>query len=231
MLTKNTTIPVHCAQCRREFYTPLYRLLNGRGRFCGRTCYWAHKRTVRRPLADRFWEKVDKHPGRWWNGAECWYWTGIPNPKGYGRISVHGRAGHDAFAHRVAWELTYRLVPGGLWVLHHCDTPACVRPEHLFLGTAADNTADMMAKGRHVNGVAPLERRARGERHGSRTKPESTPRGEKHTAAKLTDAQVCELRRRWSAGGIQQKALAAEYSVSRGVVSEILSGKSWKHLL
>lgn len=228
MLTKNTTIPRTCQQCQKTFYTPLYRVLSGRGKFCGRRCYWAHKTTVRRPLTDRFWEKVEKTPG-------CWLWTGSCTEKGYGSIGSGGRDGSHLIASRVSWELYFGPIPAGLWVLHRCDDPACVRPDHLFLGTAADNTADMVSKGRHAHGQTSgpytrPDRIARGERHGSRTKPESTPRGEHHPSAKLTDEQVLAIRARWTHGGIQQKQLAAEYGVSRGVVSEVLSGKSWRHL-
>lgn len=85
-------------------------------------------------LASRFWNKVDKTDG-------CWLWTGRPLADGYGQFG--GRR-----AHRVAWELTYGPVQRGLCVLHHCDTPLCVRPSHLFDGTKRENSRDMARKGR-----------------------------------------------------------------------------------
>lgn len=91
-----------------------------------------------RPLSERFWERVDK-------SGECWVYTGYTNPKGYG---VVGLESGNKFAHRVAWELTNGLIPDGLWVLHRCDNPPCVRPEHLWLGDNTDNQRDSVRKGR-----------------------------------------------------------------------------------
>lgn len=182
------------------------------------------RQRTRRPLSERFWEKVQKTDG-------CWLWTGNRHPKGYGYISEGGRAGSDLRAHRVAWELTYGPIPAGLWVRHKCDTPPCVRPDHLELGTAAENSRDMVERGRSCHAPNPPERTARGERHSSVTHPERIPRGERHTFAKFTDAQVLSLRQRWRAGGVMQKDLAAEFGVTKSVMSELLAGKTWKHLL
>ena len=86
-----------------------------------------------RPLEQRFWPKVQKSDG-------CWLWiAGGDSETGYGRIRAGGRGTTQLLAHRAAWELTNGPVPDGLWVLHHCDTPRCVRPDHLFLGDHADN--------------------------------------------------------------------------------------------
>jgi len=94
-----------------------------------------------RPLAERFHEKVRF-------GRGCWLWTGATMWKGYGAIGYFGKV---LRAHRVAWELCVGPIPRGRQVLHHCDNPACVRPNHLFLGTARDNSRDMSAKGRWRN--------------------------------------------------------------------------------
>lgn len=109
---------------------------------------------IPRPLEDRFWAKVTKGPG-------CWIWT-ASSRNIYGRIRLGGRlTGHEG-AHRVAWKLANGPIPDGMDVLHHCDTPLCVRTEpddqwpdgHLFVGTAADNNADRDAKGRTSRGAA-----------------------------------------------------------------------------
>lgn len=91
-------------------------------------------------INERFWSKVEK------SGA-CWIWTGFVDPKGYGAIST--QRGHRPLqTHRLSWEMANGKIPDGAMVLHRCDNPRCVNPDHLFLGTAADNTHDMMNKDR-----------------------------------------------------------------------------------
>lgn len=75
----------------------------------------------------------------------CWEWTGATT-WGYGEVNRQGISGRRV--HRLAWEFAYGPIPDGLMVLHRCDNRSCVRPDHLFLGTAADNMHDMIAKGR-----------------------------------------------------------------------------------
>ncbi len=80
----------------------------------------------------------------------CWVWQGNRSGSGYGLTSFHAEfRGYEAGAHRVYYRTFVGDIPDGLWVLHRCDNPPCVNPEHLFVGTAADNVRDMMAKGRH----------------------------------------------------------------------------------
>lgn len=89
-------------------------------------------------LEDRFWSKVNKTD-------TCWLWTATKTHGGYGLVKANGRQG---VVHRMAWELTNGPIPSGLLVCHRCDVRNCVRPDHLFLGTAKENTQDMLAKGR-----------------------------------------------------------------------------------
>lgn len=93
-------------------------------------------------LADRFWLKVQK-------GSGCWLWTGGKHGRGYGGLHCGGKVFRKYLqAHRVSWELHHGPIPDGLWVLHKCDNPICVNPDHLFLGTRQDNMGDCAAKGR-----------------------------------------------------------------------------------
>lgn len=91
------------------------------------------------PVEPRFWARTVKSDG-------CWLWAAAVDRDGYGQLRVRGV---QSGAHRVSWAIHYGAIPEDLHVLHHCDNPRCVRPDHLFLGTTADNTADMIAKGRH----------------------------------------------------------------------------------
>lgn len=93
----------------------------------------------------RFWRLVPDQPRE-----GCWLWTGTPAGGRYGNFKT-GRGRESTTAHRFAWELTYGPIPIGMFVCHRCDTPKCVRPDHLFLGTARENTRDMLEKGRHGN--------------------------------------------------------------------------------
>lgn len=98
------------------------------------------------PLETRFWSKVEKTDG-------CWLWTANRGDcgTGYGQISEGGKHGRLLSAHRVSWEMHFGPVPFGVQVLHSCDNRSCVRPDHLFLGSQADNVVDMVRKRRHYN--------------------------------------------------------------------------------
>lgn len=95
------------------------------------------------PLEKRFWEKV-AYARNW----KCWLWIGSKNNMGYGRINIKGKI---KLAHRVAYELNIGEIPKGKFLLHTCDTPLCVNPKHLLIGTQKDNLQDMSKKGRWGN--------------------------------------------------------------------------------
>jgi hypothetical protein len=135
---------------------------------------------------------------------DCWLWTKATNEHGYGVMRPAGkRSGPTLKAHRVSLMLAGVDVEGVL-IRHSCDKPPCVNPAHLSVGTHADNAADMVSR----------ERQARGSRSGK---------------SKLNEAQVAEILARASTGELQ-RALAAEYNVSRPTISRIVNRKGWTHV-
>lgn len=129
-------------------------------------------------------------------------------------------AGKRIGTHRFSWEYHHgRPIPDGLWVLHRCDNRPCVNPEHLFLGTAAENNKDCAAKGRTQ----------KGERH-AESHQAGRLRGDDHGSAKLTSQQVLEIRERYSTGHISLTQLGRDYGVSTSLVSLIVNRKLWAHL-
>lgn len=141
----------------------------------------------------RFWAKVQKQ-----DGDGCWLWTDSKTRRGYGRLRVRRRHHH---AHRLAWLIHTGKPPGAKMVLHRCDNRACVRPDHLFLGTAADNAADRDAKGRGGRGSA-------------------MPR------AVLTEPAVLAILQSRE----PQRVLAARYGVDQSAISKVRRRVSWRHI-
>lgn len=160
----------------------------------------------------------------------CWLWTAAVNHKGYGIVMWNGRC---ELTHRVTYRLTRGEIPHGKLVLHRCDNPPCVNPTHLVVGTNADNMADRQAKGRQAQGPSHRERMrrvaARGEHHGSKTKPEARARGERNHS-KLTSAQVQWLRAEHAGGGVTYADLAAKYGVSAPTIRSIVLRRKWSHV-
>lgn len=167
----------------------------------------------------RFWPKVTFPE----EGLECWVWRGARNNHGYGQLNLDNKR---IYAHRIAWEHCFGPIPHGLCVLHRCDNPPCINPAHLFLGTYVDNALDMVRKGRDAATRHP-ERVLRGDQHPSHLRPETRPRGEAHSGAKLTVEKVREIRRRFAAG-VAARALAREFGLGRSTIQHVIHRESWK---
>lgn len=137
----------------------------------------------------------------------CWIWTGHLDKHGYG--VAHGPRPNGtrgpSRAHRVVYEHLVGPIPEGKILMHSCDNPPCVNPQHLTPATDAENIADMVRKGRSA-------------------------RGSKHWSAKLTEAQVMEARHKYATGRYTLDILAAEYGLTKTPVSQLLRGVTWKHL-
>lgn len=168
------------------------------------------------PTADpkvlaRFLAKVDR-------AGECWLWTGGTKSHGYANFKLGVKS---LRAHRVAWTLFLGPIPPGLCVLHRCDVRACIRPDHLFLGTHAENMGDMVAKGRQATAATHPGRWASGEHHGSRTSPGRMRRG-----PHLTVADVLAIR----ASDEPLRVMSARFGVGVANVKKIRRRVTWKHV-
>jgi len=145
-----------------------------------------------------FWDYV-----KLGDASECWPWIRGKNSDGYGIFKHHGKT---FSAHRFMWTEMFGKIPDGMHVLHKCDNPLCVNPNHFFLGTQVDNIKDMMLKGRSRNS-----------------------KGEYNNKAKLTTDNVINIRQLLSKG-IFQKHIANLYNISRCTISHIESGYTWSHI-
>lgn len=144
-------------------------------------------------MLERFWAKVKKG-----GPDDCWTWTGSTSARGYGQTSF---GGFSMFAHRVSWMIHFGPIPADMYVLHRCDNPPCINPNHLFLGTNQDNYDDRDAKGRVAH-------------------------GERAAKAKLTAAQVMDIR----ASDEPDSVLGRRYGVYASTIRCARDGTKWKRL-
>lgn len=153
-----------------------------------------HYPHTKKTLPERFFEKIVI-------GKDCWFWIGCRNNRGYGVISIGGR---PHLASRLSWEIHRGKIPKNICVLHKCDVPCCVNPNHLFLGTPMENSKDMLNKGRF-------------------------PCGEEHWGAKLT-AKAVKLIKVDRQSGLSYSKIAARYGVSYETIRDVCIGATWSHV-
>ena len=212
---------------------------------------------VKFPAAElaRFWRKVDKNgplPDQslpFYEGlGPCWLWKGRTDSAGYAEVRMNGKR---MGVHRASVMIHGREIPTGLFVLHACDQTNCVNPQHLWIGTAKDNTTDMLAKAREARGCRSgakkhpdklsrgdrhysrknPERLARGDANGARVHPERMTRGEAHKLAKLTELDVVQIRADYAGKVATMPTLSRKYGVSIAKIHHIIHRKAWAHVI
>lgn len=192
---------MYCLVCGRKKRTYPNRVRIGKSKYCSRACYDASGQQRRKnythlSLEELFWPKVQKGTTE----DDCWGWVGNTSPRGYGLVAAKWIRAAAIRANRVSWMIHFGEIPDGLFVCHSCDNPPCTNPKHLFLGTAADNSADRLRKGRRGNMSHKLD-------------PDYIP-----------------VIRRWLADGDAQRKVALCFGVTQATVRRVGNGQGWKHV-
>ncbi len=151
-------------------------------------------------LPKRFWDKVEVD-----SDSDCWLWQAHTG-RGYGKFTYQGKLQR---AHRLAAIDFYGEIPEGMFALHHCDRPACVRPAHLYYGTHQDNMQDMVNRGRWT-----------GPDH----------KGSQNPRAKLTETKVQAIRNMRLLNEFTKPELAIIFGVSPGTITDVVNRKTWNHV-
>jgi len=143
------------------------------------------------------WKKINKK-----ENDDCWEWVGALSNNGYGAFVLNQKT---YSSHRIVYELIYGSISSGYCILHKCNNPSCCNPSHLYLGTHADNSKQMVNEGRSC-------------------------RGEKNGRSKLNVEQIREIRRLYSTGKYYQRELGIRFGVSRSEIGRIVNGIMWGYI-
>lgn len=148
----------------------------------------------------------ERFDSKWKRDANtgCWLWTASTAGKGYGQFRIPGTR-KNIYAHRLSFELFKGALPKGAHIMHSCDTPRCVNPDHLSIGSPLENARDMRDKDRHLN-------------------------GERNAKAKLTQEQVLAIKTLLAHSGLSQKTIAGLFGIKQMEVSRIKRGERWAHV-
>ena len=153
----------------------------------------------------KFWKRTKRI-----EGSDCLWWTGNKKETGYGKVRMDGKTWR---AHRACYVICHGNIPDGLHILHSCDNPSCVNPDHLSAGTHQENMRQMQIKGRNGNNKIPFFLRRR-----------------KPIRNKLSSDDVAKIREAYFIGGKTQMCLAAIFNISQSQISAIVTNKVWKSL-
>jgi hypothetical protein len=212
MPSKFTTFPHNCKclNCEKTFHLPQSSIKRGFGKYCSWKCREDHHVSTEE---NRFWANVQKTD-------KCWIWIGRRTKQGYGSFSGL-RQGLGVFpengristsAHRFSWKFKNGPIPNGLDVLHYCDTPPCVNPDHLWLGTDLDNMRDKVRKGR-----------------------QNSPSGIEHYHAHMTSEDAIRAMRKENTKFPMENStvlrISQKYGVSANVVRNVIYRKSYKNVI
>lgn len=150
-------------------------------------------------IRERFDSKWKRDPA-----TGCWLWMASTAGKGYGQFRIPGTR-KNIYAHRLSYELFKGALPKGAHLMHSCDTPCCVNPDHLSIGTPLQNARDMRDKGRHLN-------------------------GQLNSSAKLTADQALAIKTLLAHSNLSQRVIARLFGLQQMEISRIKRGERWAHV-